>query len=217
MPPKPKLTRENAAAAALAIIKERGISALTARELGKRLGTSASPIFTVFKNMDDVKQAARELALAEFIGYIGDYREYTPAFKRIGTMMVMYGMKQPELFKLLFMQEHKEAGFNSTLSDLGEAGQMCSELIQRDYGLSHKEADILFEQMWTHAFGLGAMCAVGVCRLSEEEIGGRLGTAFAGIIMLIKSGKLGEIYSDTEKHTNGTYHGQRVGEIPFTP
>ena len=75
----------------------------------------------------------------------------------------------------------------------------------------------MLEQMWTHAFGLGAMCAMGVCRLTEEEIGRRLGMAFAGVIMLIRSGKQGEIYSDTENHTNGTYHGQRLGEIPFKP
>lgn len=217
MPPKPMLTREDAAAAALAIIKEGGISALTARELGKRLGTSASPIFTVFRNMDEVKQAARELAFAEFSGFISDYCEYTPAFKRIGVMMVMYGMNQPELFKLLFMQEHKETGFTGTLSDFGELAQVCRELIQRDYELSEEEAAVMLEQMWTHAFGLGAMCAMGVCRLTEEEIGRRLGMAFAGVIMLIRSGKQGEIYSDTENHTNGTYHGQRLGEIPFKP
>ena len=66
MPPKPKFTKEAVAAIALAIIKEDGLAALTARELGKRLGTSASPIFTVFQSMDEVKLAARKLALDEF-------------------------------------------------------------------------------------------------------------------------------------------------------
>lgn len=55
MPPKPKFTREEVAATALAIIKGSGVSALTAREVGKRLGTTASPIFTIFTNMEDLK------------------------------------------------------------------------------------------------------------------------------------------------------------------
>ena len=108
MPPKPKFTREEVAVAALELVKECGVPALTARELGKRLGTSASPIFTVFKNMDEVKWAARELGLREFEEYASDFAGYTPAFKRIGMLMVSYGIHQPEMFKLLFMQERSE-------------------------------------------------------------------------------------------------------------
>ena len=48
MPPKPKYTRNEVAIAAFNIIKKDGLSALTARELGKSLGTSVSPIFTTF-------------------------------------------------------------------------------------------------------------------------------------------------------------------------
>ena len=39
MPPKPKFTQEEIAAAALQIIKEQGVEALTARSLGARLGS----------------------------------------------------------------------------------------------------------------------------------------------------------------------------------
>ena len=77
MPPKPKFTKEEVAAAALELVKECGVSALTARELGKRLGTSASPIFTVFKSMDEVKWAARARGLREFEEYAGDFGDYT--------------------------------------------------------------------------------------------------------------------------------------------
>ena len=98
MPPKRKFTREDIAQAALEIVKEKGVEALTARELGKRLGTSSSPIFTVFKNMDEVKWAARELALNEFKEYISDFKEYTPAFKRVGMMMISYAIHEPELY-----------------------------------------------------------------------------------------------------------------------
>ena len=59
MPPKPKFTREEIVTTCLALIRERGESALTAREIGKRLGASSSPIFTVFEDMDDLKTAVR--------------------------------------------------------------------------------------------------------------------------------------------------------------
>ncbi|MGM9605956.1 MAG: TetR/AcrR family transcriptional regulator [Oscillospiraceae bacterium] len=191
MPPKPKFTKEEIAATALAIIKENGVGALTARELGSRLGASARPIFTIFKNMEEVKWAARELALREFEEYAGDFTAYSPAFKRVGMLMVSYAIHEPELFKLLFMQEHPEGrSFDSSMRELGQLVDVCIELIQKDYQLSPAEAKTLFEQMWVHTFGLGALCAMKVCDFTEEEVSERLGQVFTGLLMMLKSGKM---------------------------
>ena len=54
MPPKPKFTREQVISAALEIAAERGIESLTSRELGTALGSSARPIFTLFRNMEEL-------------------------------------------------------------------------------------------------------------------------------------------------------------------
>lgn len=216
MPPKPTFTREQIASTALAIIKESGLAALTARELGRRLGTSARPIFTVFSSMEEVRLAAREIALGEFRAYISDYREYTPAFKRIGMQLVSYGMHEPELFKLLFMREHDQrTGISASLRDLGGIENICVELIEQDYGLTHDDAVLLTEQLWTQAFALGAMCALRICDLSEEEIGQRLGLIFGGMVMLIRSGKAAQVHAVPEKRTDGIFQGQAVGELPF--
>ena len=66
MPPKPKFTRDEIVSAALALVRERGESALTAREVGKALGVSSSPIFTMFRDMDELKAAVRAEAKACF-------------------------------------------------------------------------------------------------------------------------------------------------------
>lgn len=218
MPPKPKNTREEIAAAAFEIIKQEGLAALTARNLGRRLNSSASSIFTVFSNMEAVKMSARELALAEFKDYISDYRKYTPAFKRIGIMIVSYGIHEPELFKLLFMQEHQsEIGFAESLKDLDDIPEVCKELIRQDYKMTSEEAALMFEQLWIQAYGLGSLCAMRVISLSDEEISRRLSLIFAGLVMLIKSGKVKEIYTDVEKKADGTYHGRKLDDIPFVP
>ena len=213
MPPKPKFTREEVASVAFAMIKEGGVSALTARDLGARMGTSPRPIFTLFKNMEDVKQAARALAVKEFMVYLSDYQEYTPAFKRIGMMIVSYGIHEPELFKLLFLQEHPQGvSFTESLKDLNGMDETCVQLVMRDYGLTEGEARLLFEQIWTHALGLGTMCAMGVCGFTEEEIGRRQGVMFASLLMLIKSGKQDRVISFAEKKSDT---GLQVGNTPF--
>lgn len=216
MPPKPKCSKEIIAKTAFEIVKEQGLSALSVREIGKRLGVSASPIFTVFSNMDEVKLAARELALEEFKELVSDYKEYTPAFKRIGMMIISYGINEPELFKLLFMQEHNEPfGFQNTINDLGNLYSTCIDLIMQDYQLSKGDATLLFEQMWTISYGLGAMCAMKVCSFSEEEIGRRLSIAFAGHIMLIKSGNLDKAYVAIEKKKDSDAQKDLLKEFPF--
>lgn len=216
MPPKPKFTKEQVAETALEIIKEEGVSALTARELGKRLGTSASPIFTIFRNMDEVKWAARELGLREFEEYVSDFVAYTPAFKRLGMLMVSYGIHQPEVYKLLFMQEHPEGKrFEDSIKDLGSMAETCVELIQRDYSMTTDEAEVLFEQMWVHTFGMGALCAMKVCDFDEDEIAEKLGQVFAGMVMVIKSGNLGNIFTQPVKDSEGKFHGKAVGDLPF--
>lgn len=191
MPPKPKFTKEEIAAAALALVKEQGVEALTARNLGCRLGASARPIFTVFKSMEEVKWAARELALQEFERYFADFASYTPAFKHIGMQMVSYAIHEPELFKLLFMQEHpRGVSFDSYLSELGSMSEISIGLIRRDYQLSEEEARTLFVQMWVHTFGLGALCAMKVCDFDEQEIAEKLGQVFGGLLMMLRSGEI---------------------------
>ena len=204
MPPKPKFTREEVASVALVIIKEEGVSALTAREVGKRLGTTVSPIFTIFTNMEDLKWAARELALKEFEEYVSDFREYTPAFKRIGMKMVSYAIHEPELYKLLFMQERPQGQkFSDTMGELGSMAGTCIELLEKDYGVTKEEASSLFEQMWVYTYGIGSLCAMKVCDFTEEEIANRLGQIFAGQLMLIKSGRMNSIpgvpYKEADK------------------
>ena len=49
MPPRPKFTREDIIEKAYELARKNGIESVVARELGKQLGTSSSPIFTAFK------------------------------------------------------------------------------------------------------------------------------------------------------------------------
>ena len=84
MPPKPKFTREEIVAAALSLLREQGESALTAREIGKRLGTSSSPIFTTFKDMEELKAAVQLEAKAVFDRYMEVAKTFFPSYKKRG-------------------------------------------------------------------------------------------------------------------------------------
>ena len=52
------------------------------------------------------------------------------------------------------------------------------------------EARALFETVWIYTFGVGALCATGVCRFSEERLSQMLTTEFQAMLTLVKSGAL---------------------------
>ena len=70
MPPKAKFTKAEIIEAALNIVRADGYEALTSRALGTYLGSSARPIFTVFKNMEEVQQDMIKSAKALYLSLI---------------------------------------------------------------------------------------------------------------------------------------------------
>lgn len=191
MPPKPKFTKEEIISAALELVSERGMDALTARDLGARLGSSARPIFTVFRNMEEVQREVRRVAMERFNEYAGKAMRYTPAFKQFGMQMILFAEEEPKLFQLLFMTENEQAGsFEDVFRELGEMAAVCTGVIERDYGLTDGEANRLFQHVWIYTFGIGALCAARVCQFTKEEINEMLGHDFTAMLMLAKSGGL---------------------------
>ena len=68
MPPRAKYTREEITEIALGIVAESGVESLNARSLAEAMGTSTRPIFTAFRNMEELESAVRESAMKVFGG-----------------------------------------------------------------------------------------------------------------------------------------------------
>ncbi|MBQ7046919.1 MAG: TetR/AcrR family transcriptional regulator [Oscillospiraceae bacterium] len=189
MPPKPNYTREEITAAALELAAEKGISALTARDLGAALGISTRPIFTAFKNMDDVLAEVRLAAIARFNEYAEKAKEYSPVFKQIGLQMILFAQEQPKLFRLTFMSEKPEArSFDDVINNLGETATLCLDVLQKEYGLSAENAKTVFEHCWVSTFGICVLIATRACAFSIDEISDLLSREFHAILTFIKSG-----------------------------
>lgn len=193
MPPKPKFTREEIVAAALELVSEKGMAAVTARDLGSRLGSSARPIFTVFHSMEEVQEEVRDAAMKRFEMYAEKAVQYTPFFKQVGMQMVLFAKEEPMLYQLCFMSDnHNAKNFEDIYERLGVVAYQCLESIRKDYGLSETEAKVLFEHVWIHTFGIGALCATGMCNFSEEQMIEMLGHDFAAMLVHIKSGQVNQ-------------------------
>lgn len=192
MPPKPKYTKEQIIAAALEVASQKGMDALTAKELGRALNTSASPIFTVFNSMQEVQEAVKEAAMERFENYAHKLGGDMPVFKQVGMQMILFAKEEPHLYRLIFMSPNPEVGsFEDIYGHLGSVAEECLNTIQKDYGLSREKAKTLFEHSWIHTFGIGTLCATGMCGFSSEKISKLLTEDFTAMMLLLKSGKAG--------------------------
>lgn len=190
MPPKPKYSKEEIIQMAYKMARENGIESVAARELGRRLGTSATPIFTHFKSIQEVKLEVRELAMKELEEYVKGVLEYSPAFKQFGIQLVRFAKEEPKLFQILYMQEHEESRcYDDMFREMKDSEKMCVSLIQKDYQLTRDEAYLVFRQAWINTFSICVLEANKICCFSEEEISEILSVEFQGTLMLVKSGK----------------------------
>ena len=188
MPPKPRFTREEIVSAALELVSEKGVDALTARELGARLNSSARPIFTVFRSMEELQTEVRAAAMHRFESYADKEPGTMPAFKHAGMQMVRFGVEEPKLYQLLFMRENSAAvSFDDVFGGLGSTAEKCIGAICRDYGLTRSDAEVLFENVWVYTFGVGALCATGSCHFSAEKLSRMLTTQFQAVMMWVSS------------------------------
>ena len=131
--------------------------------------------------------------MERFESYAKKAIHYTPIFKQIGMQMILFAKEEPILYQLGFMTSNQKVkSFDDIYERWGDVAYQCVDVIQKDYGLSEREAKILFEHVWIHTFGIGALCATGMCNFSEEQIIEMLGHDFIAMMMLIKSGKINE-------------------------
>lgn len=189
MPPKAKFTKEQITEAALEIVRTNNFESLTARTLGKSLGSSACPIFTVFQNMEEVQQAVIEAAKNVYREYVKKGLSETPAFKGVGTQYILFARNEPKLFQILFMSEQtKLPDFDNVLPVIEESYDEILASITIGYGISEKNAKRLYEHLWIYTHGIATLCATKMCHFTSEEISQRMTEVFLSLFNKMKEG-----------------------------
>ncbi|MCI5530943.1 MAG: TetR/AcrR family transcriptional regulator [Blautia sp.] len=187
MPPKPKYTKEEIVNAAYEVTREKGIDAVVAREVGKRLNTSASPIFTVWNSMEELREEVWKLAKQKYQEYMADIFDYTPAFKEFGMRWVSFAAEEPNLYRLLFLSQRNEHSpylrfkleFESIIAPLVEE-------IRKIFGLSEKDAEDLLNQMIIFANGIAAFVITDADSFFPEAVSHDLSQVCIGIVLTDK-------------------------------
>lgn len=189
MPPKAKFTREQIVNAALDIIRESGTAELTARALGKRLGSSTCPIFTVFENMEEVMTCTIKTAKALYAKYVNEGLKSKPAFKSVGMQYLKFAICEPKLFQLLFMTEQPQKPTLSNVLPIIDGNYPAIlQSVEDSYLVNGQEAEKIYRHLWIYTHGIAALCATHTCTFTQAEMSNMLTEIMSALLKEVKGG-----------------------------
>lgn len=203
MPPKPKYTKDEVIQAAFELTEEKGILNVTARDVGKRLGTTPTPIFTYFNGMDELKEAVYQKALRESTDYISECINYTPAFKEFGLRWIRYAYEHPNIYRMVYLFEGVQKpviGFVN--GDLVDALKPMKYEVMNYFKLGDEQARILVNEMLIYAQGIATLC-IQTGEYNEDNVNLSIGRV---CVSLVNGLKLEERNIDVEAAMNMMQH-----------
>ena len=111
MPPKVKITKEMIADASVEIIREKGHENLNSRTIAEYLNCSTQPVLYHFKTVDEIREAAYEIADKYHTSFIMPEETDENPMLAMGVKYVKFGHEEKNLFRFLF-QTNKFGGKN---------------------------------------------------------------------------------------------------------
>ena len=169
MPPRVKFQKEEIVRAALDVAREKGIDAVTAREVAAALGVSTRPIFTWFSAMDELKAEVRERAKEHYREYIQRGLAGPIPFQGVWRQYLRFAKEEPELYRLLFLTR-PDGGSGGAVEALRFSQDLARESVMRIYTMDAEAADSFFRDLWLAAFSFATLIVTDNCPCTEEEM-----------------------------------------------
>ena len=182
MPPKPKFTKEEVVKAALKLISESGIDALTSRGLGKYLGCSACPIFTMFKDMDELKNDIVKKVvgqLNEIFSSVSNEGKEEPdefVYRSFGLSFLKFVQADPFVFRQIYIVDGK---IGRQVDNLRMP--IILDILENKYGYKKETALAIHKMASCSLMGMAVFVSSGYKKISEDEMQKNLGILFASI------------------------------------
>lgn len=170
MAPKNKFTREEMVAAAVRVVRAKGINALTAKALATELGVSTQPVFTCFHTIEEAKREVCFAAERLYDSYVTEGLHMQIPFLGVGMQYIRFAKEEPELYRLLYLTEHGDKD-SRIMNALQHSQDLVRESLQQTYHIDALTADRYFRDMWLVVHSLGTLVVTGGCSYSEQEMG----------------------------------------------
>ena len=169
MPPSVKFQKEEIVAAAMEIARQKGIEAVTAREVARTLRVSVGPIFTWFDTMDQLKAEVYVQARALYRSYIERGLAGPIPFLGVGQQYIRFAREEPELYKLLFLTGRGDYG-GGAMAALKLSQDLARDSVMRIYHMDAATADRYFRDLWLVVFSFATLIVTDNCPYTDAEM-----------------------------------------------
>ena len=178
MPPLQKTGKEEIVNAAFDIVRREGKDSLNARALAGRLGISTQPIFSNFRNMEELKAEVVKKASVLYFAMLEDEegKGHYPPLKARGMGYIRFAIEERHLFRLLFMDKRNDAAVFPT-DDASREIQLISESL----ALEEDRAERMHALLWFFVHGIASLIVTESLKLSEEEISNAITDIYLGL------------------------------------
>ena len=188
MPPKAKITKKMVADASFEVVRANGHENLNARTISEYLGCSTQPVLYTFKTVDEIREAAYEMADRYHTEYISPKETDVDPMLALGLNYVRFGHEEKNLFRFLF-QTDKFGGkdIGTLMSDPGLSGIM--EVMAVGLKVNTEQARDMFLTFFCVAHGMASLLANNSMEYDEEQIKKMLENVFFGMVASRKGKK----------------------------
>ena len=180
MAPKVKITKQMVEDTAFEVIRARGHEALNAKSISERLGCSTQPVLYSFHTVDEIRQAAYEIADEYHTAFIMPGGTEENSMLALGLNYVRFGHDERNLFRFLF-QTDKFGG--KDIETLLSGSEMSGILNIMATGLQvdQEQARAMFLTFFCAAHGLASLLANNSMEYEEAQCRSMLESVFFGM------------------------------------
>ena len=181
MPPRVKVTKQMVADASFEVIRASGHESLNARAISEYLGCSTQPVLYSFKTVDEIREAAYEIADNYHTEFIMPKETDENPMLALGLNYVRFGHEEKNLFRFLY-QTDKFGGMDID-SLMGNPGLLdILNVVAREVNRDIGEARKMFLTFFSVAHGLASLLANNSMKYDEEQITDMLKKVFYGML-----------------------------------
>ena len=152
MPPKAKITKEMILDIVLDMTRESGFETINARSIAGKLQCSTRPIFTCYKNMEELKTDFLAFAYEYYEQYVITYRnsQKVKPYLILPLSYIAFAQEETHLFKLLFINDIdlKMTEAKDFYQEIGNENK--ARLFSETIGVELERAKIIFLDLYLY-------------------------------------------------------------------
>ena len=165
MPKASTVTKEMIIDAAFEIVRKEGFSALSARNVAKKMGCSTQPIYWMYENMEVLKQDVISRMTIFLNNQINSYTKTGKPFLDVGLGYIHVAFAEPILFKSIYVDNI----YNVKLTDILPNAEVI-EVMNKELDIPKNRLQETASKSWIFAHGLASLVATEMIEYDEEKI-----------------------------------------------